>query len=373
MAVASMAVDAATEILMPSSEDEAIAAFGDGADVVVVGGGTIVVPDMTYRRLRPSKALMLGRAGISGITKDGSRVTIGATTPVQDLTGMAAPIGPCASNVADLEIRSQGTVGGNLCAGEGSEAPRGDLQGAFLAVGATARSAAGGDVTEEPLEDFLAKRGERLLLSVSFDEPAAGAFAGLDRPAHARLHGARGVGRTRRGRDTPPRGDGRGLVGGSAPLGRGCGRRPGCRGRGRAQGRHAARRRARLCLVSHEGAPGARTPRPHRAEGVGMNLTVNGIAHEVDGSPLDTAPRRACATSSASPAPKAGCHQGGCGVVHRARRRRAAPLVPPPRRLRRGNADHDRRRARGRRRTSRRSSRRSSTTTPRNAASARRG
>ena len=64
----------------------------------------------------------------------------------------------------------------------GSEAPRGDLQGAFLAVGATARSAAGGDVTEEPLEDFLAKRGERLLLSVSFDEPAAGAFAGLDRP-----------------------------------------------------------------------------------------------------------------------------------------------------------------------------------------------
>ena len=55
MAVASMAVDAATEILMPSSEDEAIAAFGDGADVVVVGGGTIVVPDMTYRRLSRRK------------------------------------------------------------------------------------------------------------------------------------------------------------------------------------------------------------------------------------------------------------------------------------------------------------------------------
>ena len=47
--------DAATEILMPGSEDEAIAAFGDGADVVV-GGGTIVVPEMTYRRLRPTKA-----------------------------------------------------------------------------------------------------------------------------------------------------------------------------------------------------------------------------------------------------------------------------------------------------------------------------
>jgi aerobic carbon-monoxide dehydrogenase medium subunit len=182
MAVASMAADAATEILMPFSEDEAIAAFGDGAEVVVVGGGTIVVPDLTYRRLRPTKALMLGRAGLSGIEKDGSRVTIGAMTPVQELTAMAAPLGPCASNVADLEIRSQGTVGGNLCAGEGSEAPRGDLQGAFLALGATVRSASNGDVTEEPLEDFLGKRHERLLLSASFDEPATGAFAGLDRP-----------------------------------------------------------------------------------------------------------------------------------------------------------------------------------------------
>ena len=167
---------------MPESEDEAIAAFGDGAGVVVVGGGTIVVPDLTYRRLRPAKAVMLGNAGLSGIEKDGSRIRIGATTSVQELVELSAPLGPCAANVADLEIRSQGTVGGNLCAGEGDEAPRGDLQGAFLALGATVRSAANGEVAEEPLDDFLPKRGDRLLLSVSFEEPAAGAYAGLDRP-----------------------------------------------------------------------------------------------------------------------------------------------------------------------------------------------
>jgi CO/xanthine dehydrogenase FAD-binding subunit len=182
MAVASLASDAATEVLVPDSEDEAIAAFGDGAEVTVVGGGTIVVPDLTYRRIRPTKALLLGRAGLSGIERDGARVTIGAMTPVQELVAMPAPLGPCAANVADIEIRSQGTVGGNICAGESGEAPRGDLQGAFLALGATARSAAGGDVSEEPLEDFLPRRHERLLLSVSFEEPAAGAFAGLDRP-----------------------------------------------------------------------------------------------------------------------------------------------------------------------------------------------
>lgn len=182
MAAASMALDAATEVLVPGTEDEAIAAYGDGAGVTVVGGGTIVVPDVTYRKHRPQKALLLGRAGLSGITKDRSRVTIGAATPVQELVGMPAPLGPCAANVADLEIRSQGTVGGNLCAGEGYEAPRGDLQGAFLALGATVCSAANGEVSEESLEAFLPQRGGRLLLSVSYEEPAAGAFAGLDRP-----------------------------------------------------------------------------------------------------------------------------------------------------------------------------------------------
>ena len=182
MAGASVVADAATEVLTPASEEEAIAAFGDGTDVVVVGGGTIVVPEMTYRRLQPKKALLLVGAGLSGVDKQGSRVTIGATTPVQELVDLPAPLGPCAANVADIEIRSQATVGGNICAGEGYEAPRGDLQGAFVALGATARSAANGKVTEEPLEDFLPKRRGQLLLSVSYDEPAAGAYAGLDRP-----------------------------------------------------------------------------------------------------------------------------------------------------------------------------------------------
>lgn len=182
MAAASVATDAATEVLVPGSEDEAIAAYGDGAGIFVVGGGTIVVPDTTYRRRQASTALLLGRAGLAGIERDGSRVTIGAATPVQELVGLPAPLGPCAANVADLEIRSQGTVGGNVCAGHSPEAPRGDLQGALVALGATVRSAAGGQVTEEPIEDFLPKAGERLLLDVSFEEPAAGAFAGLDRP-----------------------------------------------------------------------------------------------------------------------------------------------------------------------------------------------
>jgi CO/xanthine dehydrogenase FAD-binding subunit len=182
MATASVAVSEVTEVLLPASEEEAIEMFGDGTDVLVVGGGTIVVAEMTYQRLRPSRALLLKDAGLAGIARDGSRVTIGATTPVQDLLGLENPIAACAANIADVEIRSAATVGGNLCAGAGFEAPRGDLQGAFLAVGATVRSAGEGGITEEPLEDFLPRREDRLMLDISYDEPAAGAFAGLDRP-----------------------------------------------------------------------------------------------------------------------------------------------------------------------------------------------
>lgn len=182
MATASLALNEATEVLRPGSESEAVEAFGDGKDVLVVGGGTIVIPELTYGRLRTARALLLGDAGLAGISRDGSRVTIGSATPIEELVGLPAPIGPCAANIADREIRGAATVGGNLCAGEGYEAPRGDLQGAFLAVGATVRSAGEGGIAEEPLEDFLEKRRSRLALSISYDEPAAGAFAALDRP-----------------------------------------------------------------------------------------------------------------------------------------------------------------------------------------------
>jgi aerobic carbon-monoxide dehydrogenase medium subunit len=172
---------AAADVLLPSSEDEAVAAFGDGADVTVVAGGTIVLPALTYGHLRPKKAVLLGRAGLSGLKREGATVTIGATTPVAALSDFATPVGPCAANVADREIRAQATVGGNLCSGSG-EVPRGDLQGALLAVGAHVRSAGPGGVRTEPLEEFLPAREGRLVLDVSYDDPAAGAFVALDRP-----------------------------------------------------------------------------------------------------------------------------------------------------------------------------------------------
>jgi CO/xanthine dehydrogenase FAD-binding subunit len=171
-----------TEVLIPTSPDEAAAAFGDGSGVTVVGGGTIVMPEITYGRLTVEKALLLGRAGLSGVTRDGSTITIGAATPVADLVDLPAPLGPCAANVADGEIRTQATLGGNVCAGPGPDAPRGDLQGPLLALEATARSTGAGGERSETVESFLDDREGRLLLDVSFEEPAAGSFEAIDYP-----------------------------------------------------------------------------------------------------------------------------------------------------------------------------------------------
>ncbi|MCY3786128.1 MAG: FAD binding domain-containing protein [bacterium] len=166
------------EVIRPGSPSEAASAFGDGAGVAVLAGGTLLVPDLHFGRARPERVVMLGGAGLDYVSRSNGAVTVGAAVPVAALVGEAAPLGPCAASIGDNEIRAQATVGGNLCAPAGF----GDLQGPLLALGATARSTGAGGERSEPLEDFLAGRAGRLLLDVSYAEPAAGAFAGLGRP-----------------------------------------------------------------------------------------------------------------------------------------------------------------------------------------------
>jgi carbon-monoxide dehydrogenase medium subunit len=181
-----VAVDA-TQVIVARSQQEAIDAFGDGADVTVIAGGTIVMPDLAHGRVRPGRALLLHAAGMSGVSTDGSRTTIGAMTPITELEGLAAPLGATAAGVADREIRAQATLGGNLCAPGGEESPRGDLQAALIALGAEVRSTGAGGERSAPVEDALAAGfAGRLVLDVSFDAPEAGARATVRRPhAHA--------------------------------------------------------------------------------------------------------------------------------------------------------------------------------------------
>jgi CO/xanthine dehydrogenase FAD-binding subunit len=179
-------VDAA-EVIVATSREEAIEAFGDGADVTVVAGGTIVMPEITHGRLRPRKALLITRAGLQGVSNENGRTVIGAGTSLAELADAVEPLATCASGVADLEIRGQATLGGNLCASPGAESPRGDLQAALLVLDAQVRSTGAGGERTDAVEDFLASGPDgRLVLEVSVAEPQAAASAAVRRPhAHS--------------------------------------------------------------------------------------------------------------------------------------------------------------------------------------------
>jgi CO/xanthine dehydrogenase FAD-binding subunit len=177
----------AAEVVVPTSLEDAAGAFGDGSEVTVIAGGTIVVPEITHGRLRPRRALLLTRAGLAGVRSQDGRVTVGAMTPVAELEDLPSPLGDAARHVADVEIRRQATLGGNLCAPPGVESPRGDLQAALIALGAQVRSTGAGGERTEAVEDFLASEpAGRLVLDVEFAEPEAGAHSSVRRPhAHA--------------------------------------------------------------------------------------------------------------------------------------------------------------------------------------------
>jgi carbon-monoxide dehydrogenase medium subunit len=171
-------------VVVPTSAGEALAAFGDGEGVTVVAGGTIVLPELVAGRLRPERALLLGRAGLDRITRAKGRVTIGAATPVSALEDGDEPLATAARHVGDLEVRAQATVGGNLCAEASADAPRGDLQAALIVLGAEVRSAGGGGERTEPVEQFLSGDvRRRLVLDVSYEDvPRHAAYAASWRP-----------------------------------------------------------------------------------------------------------------------------------------------------------------------------------------------
>ena len=172
----------APEVILPTTPAEAIAAFGDGAGVTVVGGGTIVMPDLAHGRLRPAKVLMLSRSGLSGVSRENGDVVIGAATPVSSLTDGDEPLATAASHIADPEIRAQATVAGNLCAGPGADAPRGDLQAPLIALDARVRSIGPDGERLEGVEAFLSDESPgRLVLEIRYENVER-------RASHAAVH-----------------------------------------------------------------------------------------------------------------------------------------------------------------------------------------
>lgn len=186
MASVSVAVTDEQTVVIPRSREEAISSFGDGSGVTVMGGGTILMPELTAGR-GPERVLLLGQAGLGEIAEGDGKLRLGATVRVAQLLDAPEPLASAARGIGDAEIRAQATIGGNICAGPGPGFPRGDLQAPLIALAATVRSTGPGGERTEPVEDFLAgDPTSRLVLEVELDGTRTGAWAPLDRPhAHS--------------------------------------------------------------------------------------------------------------------------------------------------------------------------------------------
>jgi len=183
-------VERVADVLVPTTPAGAITAFGDGSGITVVGGGTVVTPLLTHGYLWPERALMLHAAGLDKIV-DGGRLEVGAMTTLAEVAAIAPEPLASAARIPDYEIRGQGTVGGNISVG-------GDLRPALVALGAQVRSAGVGGERVEPIEDFLAAGGPRLVLSVAVPRPLGGVYL-EQRRRHARTYPVLTVAVARRG------------------------------------------------------------------------------------------------------------------------------------------------------------------------------
>jgi carbon-monoxide dehydrogenase medium subunit len=191
----------ASETLVPTTAEEAAELFGDGDGITVFAGGTILMPLITAGAVSPTRALLLHRTGLDTIEADGGVIRIGAMTTLSAVASGEEPLlARFASEIADREVRSAATVGGNVCAPEGQAVQRGDLAAPLLALGARVRSTGAGGERTEALEDFLAGgRDGRLVLSVEYDSGDRRVGAAMMRRRHAHSYSIANVAVCERG------------------------------------------------------------------------------------------------------------------------------------------------------------------------------
>ena len=126
------------EYFAPESFDEAAALLAKRRDVAkILAGGHSLLPIMKLRLAAPEILIDIAKVPeLSAISSDGDGLTIGAMATYYDLSQSAAiqkaapAIAEAASQVADVQVRNRGTIGGSLAHSD----PAGDMPAVFLAL-----------------------------------------------------------------------------------------------------------------------------------------------------------------------------------------------------------------------------------------------
>src|SRR5207253_8192147 len=137
----------AVEVLLPRSLDEALTMKAERPEAIPLAGGTDVMVDMNFGRLRPPAIIDVSRLGeLTSHREDNGKIYLGSgVTYATIVREMAAfkPLVQASRSVGSPQIRNRGTVGGNL----GTASPAGDALPVLAAYDAevVARSGARGE------------------------------------------------------------------------------------------------------------------------------------------------------------------------------------------------------------------------------------
>jgi CO/xanthine dehydrogenase FAD-binding subunit len=164
---------------------------GRGESAAVVGGGTVLVPQLTRLEADPDHLVDLWRAGLGNLAfADPARTVlrVGALVSYQQVLDDPAlpdlvPLLPlmCAGITGGVQLRSQGTIGGSACAAR----PYSDAPSVLAALGAVMRIRSVRGVREVPFTDFVVD-AERTVMAD--DELLEAVDVPVPPPAHRAGH-----------------------------------------------------------------------------------------------------------------------------------------------------------------------------------------
>jgi CO/xanthine dehydrogenase FAD-binding subunit len=144
------------DVLLPHSLDEALAMKAERPEALPIAGGTDVMVEVNFGRLRPAAFIDLSQLReLTTVEQQDGQFFLGSgvtyATIVKDL-GAFKPLVQASRSVGSPQIRNRGTVGGNL----GTASPAGDALPVLAAYDAEVvlRSRARGE-RSLPWHDFL--------------------------------------------------------------------------------------------------------------------------------------------------------------------------------------------------------------------------
>jgi CO/xanthine dehydrogenase FAD-binding subunit len=163
-------------VARPGSLVEAHSILASRDSAAILAGGTVVMPILNYGTDAFDTLVSLRGSGLSGISIDAGRATVGAMTTLSEMQEKEELgfLWQALDAIASPTVRNMATVGGNLFVKQ----PYGDLAACLVALGATASISGPSGERSELVEKTVATalgRGE-IVTGVSFALPAAGAF-----------------------------------------------------------------------------------------------------------------------------------------------------------------------------------------------------